>query len=231
MEQAQMEPVARRDRSVRGAGLAEVECQQRFESTAKGSVPTGFAYRENGIMRFCLLDRITELERGSRITAVKVLRAEEDYLKDHFPRFPVMPGVLMLEAMYQAAAWLVRSSEDFQHAGILLKEARNVKYSDFVTPGKELVVSAELLKQDDKSASLKTQGTIAGNVAVSARLVLEKFNIGDRYPSRANCDPYSRNKQMQLFQQLMQPPVDDSAGGATPAPHMPIKSQLVSSQP
>src|SRR6476469_10858950 len=111
-------------------------------------------------MRFCLLDRIVELEPGVRVTGVKRLRPDEDYLQDHFPRFPVMPGVLMLEAMYQASAWLVRSSEDFKHAAVLLKEARNVKYSDFVTPGKELVVTAEILKQDDSSVTLKASGTV-----------------------------------------------------------------------
>jgi 3-hydroxyacyl-[acyl-carrier-protein] dehydratase len=175
----------------------------------------------NTNMRFCLLDRITDLQRGSKITAVKLLRAEEDYLKDHFPRFPVMPGVLMLEAMYQASAWLVRSSEDFKHAAVLLKEARNVKYSGFVTPGKELIVTAEILKEDETTTTLKASGTIDGSVAVSARLVLEKFNVGDRFPVRANCDPYIRQWMRGVFERLMKP-------GDAPSPHFPVKSQLVS---
>src|SRR5688500_12766406 len=128
-------------------------------------------------MRFCLLDRITELEPGVKIAAVKRLRPDEEYLQDHFPRFPVMPGVLMLEAMYQAAAWLVRQSEGFAHSVVTLKEARNVKYADFVKPGQELVVSAEILKQDETTTTLKAQGTIGGNVAVTARLVLERYNV------------------------------------------------------
>jgi 3-hydroxyacyl-[acyl-carrier-protein] dehydratase len=181
-------------------------------------------------MRFCLLDRITELQRGVKITAVKLLHAEEDYLRDHFPRFPVMPGVLMLEAMFQASAWLVRSSEDFKHGAVLLKEARNVKYSDFVTPGEELVVTAELVKQDNSTATLKAQGTLRGNIAVSARLILEKFNVGDRHPSRAYCDSYSRKKMKQVFDRLMAPP-ETPASGTPPPPHMNIKSQLVSAQP
>ena len=53
----------------------------------------------NQTLRFCLLDEITELKLGSSITATKRLRPDEDYLRDHFPRFPVMPGVLMLEAI------------------------------------------------------------------------------------------------------------------------------------
>jgi 3-hydroxyacyl-[acyl-carrier-protein] dehydratase len=177
-------------------------------------------------MRFCLLDRIIDLQPGTKITAVKLLRAEEDYLRDHFPRFPVMPGVLMLEAMFQASMWLVRQSEDFKHASVLLKEARNVKYSDFVKPGQELLVTAELMKQDDTSATLKAQATINGNVAVSGRLILEKFNIGDRFPNRALSDHYLRNWMRKVFARLMDP----AAAGNPPPPYQ-INSQLVSAQP
>ena len=65
-------------------------------------------------MRFDLLDRIIELQPGVRITAVKCLTMAEEYLADHFPNFPVMPGVLMLEAMTQAGAWLVRVERGFR---------------------------------------------------------------------------------------------------------------------
>ncbi|MGA2254534.1 MAG: hypothetical protein ABSG53_07735, partial [Thermoguttaceae bacterium] len=63
-------------------------------------------------MRFLLIDRIVDFQPGAQITAVKSLTMAEEYLADHFPNFPVMPGVLMLEAMTQAAAWLIRLSED-----------------------------------------------------------------------------------------------------------------------
>jgi 3-hydroxyacyl-[acyl-carrier-protein] dehydratase len=154
-------------------------------------------------MRFCLLDRIVELEPGVRITGVKRLRPDEDYLQDHFPRFPVMPGVLMLEAMYQASAWLVRQSEGFAHSMVVLKEARNIKYAGFVTPGKELVVTAEIIKQDERLTTLKAQGTIDGNVAVNGRLVLERFNLAERYPKRANTDPYLKDDLRGVLKKLM----------------------------
>jgi len=156
-------------------------------------------------MQFSLLDKIVELKPGVSITASKILSPDEQYLKDHFPRFPVMPGVLMLECMFQAGAWLIRQTDGFAHSAVLLKEARNVKYSDFVTPGKELIVTAEILKQDEQTTTLKTQGTIDGNVAVAARLVIERFNIGDRVPSRASADPYARNHFREKFKQLVQP--------------------------
>src|SRR3954462_6936213 len=154
-------------------------------------------------MRFCLLDRIVELEPGVRVTGVKRLRPDEDYLRDHFPRFPVMPGVLMLEAMYQASAWLVRQSEGFAHSVVVLKEARNIKYSDFVTPGKELVVKAEILKQDEKLTTLKAQGSIDGNLAVNGRLVLERFNVADRVPQRRDNEPHFLAEMRDVLKRLL----------------------------
>lgn len=162
-------------------------------------------------MRFSQLDQITELVAGERITAVKRLSPQEQYLDDHFPRFPVMPGVLMLEAMFQAAAWLVRQSEGFSHSSVLLKEARNVKYSGFVKPGQTLVVSAEIVKQEPAAVTLKTQGTVDGSVAVNARLILERYNLADRYPSRRETDPYLRHEMRTQFARLLAAGPTDTA--------------------
>lgn len=120
------------------------------------------------------LDQILKLDPGNSIRAVKCLSLSEDYLQDHFPRFPVMPGVLMLEALYQASAWLVRATYDFDRPNVVLREARNVKYQDFVAPGRQLVVEASIFKTDDFVVTLKVQGSIEDKVAVSGRLVLER---------------------------------------------------------
>src|SRR5947207_15180086 len=111
-------------------------------------------------MQLCLLDRIVDLQPGVRITAVKRLRPDEDYLKDHFPRVPVMPSVLMREAMYQASAWLVRQSEGFAHSVVVLKAAGNIKNVESVTPGKESVVAAEILTPADSLTTLKAHRPI-----------------------------------------------------------------------
>ena len=89
-------------------------------------------------MRFWLLDAIRSYEPGVQLTAIKNVALTEEYLADHFPEFPVLPGVFMLEAATQAAAWLLRLSEDFAHSIICLKEAKNIKYADFVPPGQTL---------------------------------------------------------------------------------------------
>lgn len=150
-------------------------------------------------MRFTIVDRILDLQPGVKVTTVKALSMAEEYLADHFPRFPVMPGVLMLEAMTQSAAWLVRVSEDFAHSMVLLKEARNVKYADFIEPGQVLQVTAEILKQDEQLTQVKAQGTVDGKMAVSARLVLERFNLADQHPELAATDDYVRQHLRDLL--------------------------------
>jgi len=130
-------------------------------------------------MRLTMIDRIVELAPGERITAIKSLSLAEDYLRDHFPRFPIMPGVLMLEAMYQTAAWLVRATDDFTHSMVTLVEVNNVKYSDFVQPGQTLRVTAELIKQDGSLFRLKCQGEVGSTVAVRGRLLLQTSQLAE----------------------------------------------------
>lgn len=156
-------------------------------------------------MRFKLLDRIMEVRPGETLTAIKGLALAEDYLADHFPQFPVMPGVFMLEAMTQAAAWLVRVSEDFSHSMVVLREARNVKYADFVSPGDTLTVTATLLGQDERESKLKVSGTVNGRMNVSARLVLGRYNLADNNPARASADAHVIRQMRSQFSLLYRP--------------------------
>src|SRR5579871_2820707 len=99
-------------------------------------------------MRFCLVDRILEVQSGRKIRAVKNLTLGEEYLADHFPTFPVMPGVLMLQTLVEAGAWLLRVSDDFRYSVIVLREAKNVKYGTFMEPGRQMAITAELVERD-----------------------------------------------------------------------------------
>jgi 3-hydroxyacyl-[acyl-carrier-protein] dehydratase len=134
-------------------------------------------------MRFNLVDRIVEVQPGTSLRAVKNLTLGEEYLADHFPSFPVMPGVLMLQALVEAGAWLLRLSDDYRHSVIVLREAKNVKYGAFMEPGKQLLLTVELTEQQDHLAVLKGKGEVEGNTAVSARLTLGCYNLGDRHPA------------------------------------------------
>ena len=139
-------------------------------------------------MRFCLLDRICSLEPGAEVTAVKAVSLAEEYLADHFPEFPVLPGVFMLEAATQAATWLVRITDQYAHSMIVLSEARSVKFTDFVTPGHELRLLVEQIKREDALVHFKFQGEIDGRVCVSGRLTLECYNLADEDPDLAGLD-------------------------------------------
>ncbi len=156
-------------------------------------------------MRFLLIDRIIDFRPGVSITAVKSLSMAEEYLGDHFPNFPVMPGVLMLEAMTQAAAWLIRLTEDFAHSVILLKQANNVKYGQFVEPGQLLTVTAEIISQSESETKVKAHGTVEGRTTVSARLLLERYNLAERNPADAGLDDMILEEMRSLLSVLYQP--------------------------
>ena len=153
-------------------------------------------------MRFCLVDRITHLESGKSLSAIKNLTLAEEYLVDHFPGFPVMPGVLMIEALVQSAAWLMRFTEDFAYSTILLKQTRAVKFNNFVAPGNTLNVNVEIQKWDGALCTVQGQGTVNGGTAVSGKLTLERFNLADKNPELAGSDAYEVRKLKELFTQL-----------------------------
>ncbi|MGL4514665.1 MAG: 3-hydroxyacyl-ACP dehydratase FabZ family protein [Lacipirellulaceae bacterium] len=141
-------------------------------------------------MRFWLLDTIEAYEPDTRLVAAKLVSYSEDYLQDHFPEFPVLPGVFMLEAATQASAWLLRLSEDYRQSIVSLKEAKNVKYADFVRPGDRLEVEVVLLKKDDRDATLKITGRVGDSTCLSGRIVVERYNLADSDPAQAEVDAH-----------------------------------------
>jgi 3-hydroxyacyl-[acyl-carrier-protein] dehydratase len=134
-------------------------------------------------MRFVLIDRIVDVQPGRSLTAVKNLSLAEEYLADHFPGFPVMPGVLMLEALTQAGAWLIREAEDFAHSVIVLKGARTIKYGSFVEPGRQLQLRVEVQEHGPRETSFKGKGVIDDQVMVQGRFTLTRYNLRERNPA------------------------------------------------
>jgi 3-hydroxyacyl-[acyl-carrier-protein] dehydratase len=139
-------------------------------------------------MRFWLLDKIRSFQPDVELVAVKNVSLSEEYLGDHFPEFPVLPGVFMLEAATQAGAWLLRLSEDFAHSVVSLKEAKNIKYADFVAPGQTLVVTVSMLKKDQRLATFKVEGQVEDRQTLSGRIILQRYNLADRDPSLRDID-------------------------------------------
>lgn len=167
-------------------------------------------------MKFYLVDRILELEPPRRVVGVKNLSLAEEYLADHFPAYPVLPGVMMIEALVQTAAWLVRVATDFQKNLILLKEARNVRYGSFVRPGGQLVMEVTATDLGADASHFKAVGRCEDQVAVQARLTLEHLNVADEAPDRADVDVMLRPFWKTRFQLIGGPQALAAAAAQKP---------------
>ena len=139
-------------------------------------------------MRFNLIDRIVAVEAGKSLRAYKNLTLGEEYLADHFPSFPVMPGVLMLQTLVEASAWLLRLTDDYRSSVVVLREAKGVKYGSFMEPGKRMEVTVELSERGEGTATFKGKGEAEGQTTVSARLVLAHYNLQERNPALQETD-------------------------------------------
>jgi 3-hydroxyacyl-[acyl-carrier-protein] dehydratase len=140
-------------------------------------------------MRFHLIDRVDACEPGKSLRGSKFLALGEEYLADHFPHFPVMPGVLMLHALVEAGAWLWRQTTDYRHAVIVLRGVRNVKYGTFMQPGRRMDVTVDLTKQEGDTTTFRGKGADdTGQSTVSAAFTLHGYNVAARHPSGAAAD-------------------------------------------
>ena len=139
-------------------------------------------------MRFILIDKIISLEIGRQIKAVKSLSLAEEYLADHFPTFPVLPGVLLLEGLIESASWLVREGENFAHSMVLLEQARNVKYKSFLAPGARIEYTVEAKAIEENVSSFAGFGLSEGQKIVEARFGLRHFNLADGDSAMAAVD-------------------------------------------
>lgn len=131
-------------------------------------------------MHFSLVDRVIE-QSADRIVTLKHVSSAEEYLQDHFPSYPVLPGVMMLEAMVQAARRLC----DAAPAPMVLGQVRALKYGAFVRPGATLRVDVTLHKKnDDGTIDFKGEGTLLEPnatteppTAVSGRFLLRPVKV------------------------------------------------------
>jgi len=133
-------------------------------------------------VKFVLIDKLTKLTPGQSAAAIKQLSLAEEYLADHFPAFPVLPGVLMVEAMVQTCAWLVRVTQNYAKSVIVLSEAKNVRYGTFVAPGDRMDVTCEATAINADTSQFKAQCMVGDQTTARAQLVLEHFNLADRHP-------------------------------------------------
>ncbi|HCD33678.1 MAG TPA: beta-hydroxyacyl-ACP dehydratase [Phycisphaerales bacterium] len=126
-------------------------------------------------MKFELIDKVIELE-ADRIVAVKNVTSAEEYLADHFPSFPVLPGVMMLETLVQAARILLQKSHDTGDMPLIMAEARNIRYGNMVKPGQTLSVEVTCKGEKDGKWQMVGTGKVDGSVAVQGKFALAPMN-------------------------------------------------------
>jgi 3-hydroxyacyl-[acyl-carrier-protein] dehydratase len=130
---------------------------------------------------FLLVDRVTLLEKNVRIRAIKNVSINEPFFPGHFPHRPVMPGVLMLEALAQAAALLAfESSGDGMddNSVIYFAGIDGARFKRPVEPGDQLVLEVTLDRVKSGIYKFTAQGLVDGELAVSAELMCTKRKVG-----------------------------------------------------
>ena len=130
---------------------------------------------------FLLVDRVLELEKDVRIKALKNVTINEPFFNGHFPNRPVMPGVLMLEALAQASALLSFASEGEQSDGSRLYYVAGIdgaRFKRVVEPGDPLILEATITRKKGAIYKYATRATVNGELAVEAELMCTVRAVG-----------------------------------------------------
>ena len=128
---------------------------------------------------FLLVDRILELDPGKRIVGIKNVTINEEYFQGHYPGHPIMPGVLILEAMAQLGGVLL--SQKLEHTGkvAVLLSLDKVKFRRPVVPGDQLILEAEAIRVKSRTGHVQCQARVGDQLAAEAVI---KFMMVDADP-------------------------------------------------
>jgi 3-hydroxyacyl-[acyl-carrier-protein] dehydratase len=132
-----------------------------------------------------LVDRIVELE-AERIVGIKNVTATEPFFSGHFPDFPVMPGVLIVEAMAQTAGVLVlKSIPDRESKLVLLVSIESAKFRKPVVPGDQLRLEMVVLKRKNTVAKMAGRATVDGVLVAEAEVMCKLADKEETVPATA----------------------------------------------
>lgn len=121
-------------------------------------------------MRFILLDRIITLEPGRSIHAVKIMPADEELFREHFPGFPVVPGVLLVEMMAQAAGKCLHT-EDEDRGLAMLGKINLATFRDWVKPDQLIDIFADIVNSRPRFATAECRIMVGPQLRASAELL------------------------------------------------------------
>jgi len=126
---------------------------------------------------FLLIDRVIEIERKKRIVAIKNVTATEPHFAGHFPGYPIMPGVLMVEAIAQAGgALLLTEIPDREHKLMVFTGIERAKFRKPVTPGDQLRVEVDVLAWRTNAVKMQGNVFVDGKLACEATVTCQLVN-------------------------------------------------------
>ena len=124
---------------------------------------------------FRMIDRIIEIEKGKRAVALKNVSIDEPHFLGHFQNAPVMPGVLILEAMAQTGGLAFQSSFEKEEEGIpVLARVEEFRWKGRVIPGDQIIIEAEILHIFSHLAKVKVLARVGKEIVAEGTLVLAK---------------------------------------------------------
>ncbi len=164
--------------------------RQKVEYEKKGFVPrydwgNKKQYDVHDIMQilphrypFLLVDRVIELEKGKRAIGIKNVTMNDGFFQGHFPTKPIMPGVLMVEAMAQAAGVVVLTNEDHRGKVAFFMSADNVKFRKVVTPGDQLIMDVEVVSDKPRTSKIRAVAKVGDDIVAEADMLFSFTDAG-----------------------------------------------------
>jgi UDP-3-O-[3-hydroxymyristoyl] N-acetylglucosamine deacetylase / 3-hydroxyacyl-[acyl-carrier-protein] dehydratase len=161
--------------------IAQKICEQKNKTQGAGAM--GGSLDVNEIMKiiphrepFLFVDRIIHLEKGKRATGIKNVTINDYFFRGHFPGRPIMPGVVIVEAMAQVGGVMMLAAEENKGKLAFFLSIDNVKFRKPVVPGDQLVLEVEAIKVKSKTGQVRGRALVEGKVVAEADFVCALVN-------------------------------------------------------
>lgn len=149
-------------------------------------------------MRFYFVDKVTDFKKGSSISGVKNVSMTEPFFTFHFQRYPVMPGVLIIESLAQLAGLMIEMSfEEGRYRKAILSIVDKTKIKFMARPGDQIVMKAELESISESGAVCAVSAEVGGRLLAETRLTFALMDAGAVY------DRFLEDERQALIATLM----------------------------